>query len=111
MTHRQQSSYLGRRQSGQGIDMKGATNNDGNNNSKTRRPTKIVSFSINIIIGHRYFIELTIEMMKLIKNLLKLKQQEATRATAAIAKPTPNILNFVSFLSTIDSAILSNLQL
>ncbi len=32
--------------------------------------------------------------MKLIKNLLELKQSEATKVTIVTAKPTPNILNF-----------------
>ena len=43
--------------------------------------------------------------------LLGLKQLETTRAMAVIAKPIPNVLNFVHFLSTIDYVILSNLQL
>ena len=51
------------------------------------------------------------EIMKLIKNLLKFKQQKITRLTAAIAKLTLIVLNFVSLLSTIDQIILSNLKL
>lgn len=43
-----------------------------NGNSKPRHP-KIVSFSINNITGHSYSIQLTIEIMKLVKNLLGLK--------------------------------------
>ncbi len=70
-----------------GTRTKGDTGSDSNN--ETRRP-KIVSFSINNITGHGYSMQLTTEIMKLMKNLLKLKQPEATRATMT-AIPTPNV--------------------
>ena len=71
--------------------MEGATGSDGNSNSKTRCPTKIVNFFINNITGHGYFMQLITEMIKLMKNLIKkfLKAQE-TRATV-IATPTPKV--------------------
>ncbi len=42
------------------------------------------------MIGHGYSMQRTTEMMKLMKNLLKLKKSEATKITA-IAAPTPNV--------------------
>lgn len=53
--------------------------------------------------------QLTTEMIKLIKNLLRLKQPEVTRAIVII-RPTSDALNFVSFLLIIDQVILSKLQ-
>ncbi len=49
--------------------MEGATGSDGDDSSKTRGPTKIVSFSINDITSDGYSKQLTTEMMKLMKNL------------------------------------------
>ncbi len=40
--------------------------------------------------GYGYSMQLTIEMLKLMKNLLELKQPEATRVMAT-ATSTPNI--------------------
>ncbi len=91
--------------------MEKVTDSDDDGNSKTRCPTKIISFSINDITSHGYSMQLITKMLKLMKNLLGLKQPEATRAIVATAKPTPDVLNFVNFLSTIDQVILSNLQL
>ena len=54
-----------------GTGMEGDTGSDGD--SKTRRVNKIVSFSINNIIGHGYSIQFTTEKMKLMKNLFRLK--------------------------------------
>lgn len=92
-----------------GTDTKGGTGSNSNGNNKTRCP-KIVRFSINNSIDQGYSIQLITEMMKL-KNLFRFKQPEETRATEAIVKYTLDVLNFVSFLSTIDYIILSNLLL
>ncbi len=74
----------------QGTVIKDTIGSDDDGNSETRCPTHIVSFFINNMTGHGYSIQLTTEMLKLMKNLLELKQPEATRATA-IATPTPNV--------------------
>lgn len=90
-----------------GIVKEGAIgNSDKNGNSKTRC-FKIVNFSINHIILHSYFLQLTTKIMKL-KNLLKLKQPVVTKTTVATVKLTPDILNLISFLSIIEEIILSN---
>ncbi len=91
--------------------MEGDTGSNSNGNSKTRCPTKIVSFSINNITGHGYSMQLTIKMMELMKNLLGLKQPEITKTMVAITKLTSDFLNLVYFPLTIDQVILSNLQL
>ena len=93
-----------------GIDIKRVTSNNGNDNSKIRC-SKFVSFSINNITNQDYSIQLTTKIMKLMKNLLGINQLKATRTTMAIIRLIPDILNFISFLSTIDQVILSNLQL
>ena len=54
--------------SGQSKDMERTTSSDGDN---TRHFTKIVSFSINNITGHGYFIQLITKMLKLMNNLMK----------------------------------------
>lgn len=93
-----------------GRDTEEDTNSNSNGNSNTRRP-KIVSFFVNNITDYNYSMQLTTKMMKLIKNLLGFKEPNTTNVIVAIAKPTPNILNFVSFSLTINQAILSKLQL
>lgn len=93
-----------------GTITKKVTSSNGNHNSKTRY-LKIVSFSINNIIGHSYSMQVTTEMMKLMKNLLGLKQPEAIIAMATTVKPTSDVLNFVSFPSIIDQVIMNILQL
>ncbi len=70
--------------------MEGATGSDGNGNSEIKGSTKIVTFSINNIKGDGYSKQLTTKMIKLMKNLLELKQPEVTRATAT-ATPTLNV--------------------
>ena len=71
--------------------MKGVTGSNGDGNSKTRHFTKIVSFFINNIINHCYFIQFTIEMMKLINNLMKkFLRFEKTRIIMT-AIPTLNV--------------------
>ncbi len=60
-----------------------------NGNNTTRRP-KIVNFSINNIIGHSYSIQLTTEIIKLIENLLELKQPKTIWAMTTVT-PTPNV--------------------
>lgn len=82
------------------INTKKAIDSNGNGNSKTKCP-KIVSFSINNIIDHDYFMQFIIKLIKQ-KNLLRFKQLKTTKTIVVGAKPTPNILNFVSFLSMID---------
>lgn len=77
------------------------TGSNGNDNSKTRC-FKIVSFSMNDIIGYSYFMQLIVEMIRLVKNLLRFKQLKVTKITVTISKLTLNVLNSISFLLTID---------
>lgn len=53
--------------------------NNSDSNNKIRCSIQIVSFSINDMTGHIYFTQVIIKMMKLMKNLLELKQLKTTR--------------------------------
>lgn len=66
-------SYKRRKQNTWGIDIEGVTGSDSNGNSKTTHLTKIMSFSINDITDHDYSIQLMTPMIKLMKNLFRLK--------------------------------------
>lgn len=56
----------------QNTDTKGVIRRDGNGKSRTQYLTKIISFSINNITGHGYYIQLRTKIMRLIKNLMKI---------------------------------------
>ncbi len=88
--------------------MEGDIGSDGN--SETRCP-KIVSFSINDITGDGYSMQLTAENDDETDD--KLIGTQTTRSNPGNDNSNNNSkhLKFVSFPSTIDQIILSNLQL
>ena len=51
--------------------MEGVTSSNGNGNGKLKHPTQIISFSINYITDHSYFMQIITQIIKLIKNLIE----------------------------------------